>query len=97
MERSSARQALDMAAPAVVLVGLLFSLRAASQTPDGLSYAVAVRTGLDMFHPHHMIYVPVARASAGARSQGRTGRAAARAVAKARHARAGRQVSTLTL
>jgi hypothetical protein len=62
MERSSARQALDMAAPAVVLVGLLFLLRAASQTPDGLSYAVAVRTGLDMFHPHHMIYVPVARA-----------------------------------
>lgn len=62
MERSCDRQSLDMATPAVVFAGLLFFLRAASQTPDGLSYAVAIRTGLDMFHPHHMIYVPVARA-----------------------------------
>ncbi len=62
MERGSGRQAFDMTAPAVVFVGLLLFLRAANQTPDGLSYAVAVRSGLDMFHPHHMIYVPVARA-----------------------------------
>jgi hypothetical protein len=62
MERSSGRQSLDMAAPAVVFAGLLLFLRAVNQTPDGLSYAVAVRSGLDMFHPHHMIYVPVARA-----------------------------------
>jgi hypothetical protein len=50
-----------MAAPALVFAGLFLFLRAANQTPDGLSYAVAVRSGLDMFHPHHMIYVPVAR------------------------------------
>jgi hypothetical protein len=40
---------------------LVFALRAANQTPDGLSYALAVRSGLEMFHPHHLIYVPVAR------------------------------------
>ena len=62
MERSSGHQVFDMAAPAVVYAGLLLFLRAANQTPDGLSYAVAVRSGLDMFHPHHMIYVPVSRA-----------------------------------
>lgn len=52
---------LIMAAIAVVYTGLLYWLRAANQTPDGLSYALAVRSGLEMFHPHHMIYVPVAR------------------------------------
>jgi len=50
-----------MVAPGVVFAGLFLFLRAANQTPDGLSYAVAVRSGLDMFHPHHILYVPVAR------------------------------------
>jgi len=50
-----------MAGPTIVLAGLFLILRAANQTPDGLSYALAVRTGTDMFHPHHLIYVPVAR------------------------------------
>lgn len=31
-------------------------LRAQSQTPDGLSYALAVRNGADLFHPHHLLY-----------------------------------------
>jgi len=52
---------LIMAAVAVAYAGLLYWLRATNQTPDGLSYALAVRSGLEMFHPHHMIYVPVAR------------------------------------
>lgn len=52
---------LDMLVPAVAMAGVFLLLRASNQTPDGLSYALAVRTGVDMFHPHHMIYVPVAR------------------------------------
>ncbi|MEN8007102.1 MAG: hypothetical protein ABFS42_08805 [Candidatus Krumholzibacteriota bacterium] len=61
MNRSSGRHFLDMAVPAVMIAVLLLLLRASNQTPDGLSYALSVRTGLDMFHPHHLIYVPVAR------------------------------------
>jgi len=50
-----------MLVPVLAIAGVYLFLRASNQTPDGLSYAVAVRTGLDMFHPHHLIYVPVAR------------------------------------
>jgi len=61
MNRCPGRQALDMLVPALAIAGVFLFLRASNQTPDGLSYAVAVRSGLDMFHPHHMIYVPFAR------------------------------------
>lgn len=40
---------------------LYFVLRSAGQTPDGLSYAVAVRDGVDLYHPHHLLYGPVTR------------------------------------
>lgn len=55
------RSLADMAVPTVLLLVVFALLRAANQTPDGLSYALAVRTGVDMFHPHHLVYVPVAR------------------------------------
>lgn len=61
VNRDSGRHALDMAAPALAFAAVFLFLRAANQTPDGLSYAVAVRTGAEMFHPHHLIYVPIAR------------------------------------
>ncbi len=61
MSRRIGSQIPDMAAPALAFAALFFWLRAANQTPDGLSYALAVRTGVDMFHPHHLLYVPVAR------------------------------------
>ncbi len=40
---------------------LYFLLRSAGQTPDGLSYALATRDGVGMYHPHHLLYVPVNR------------------------------------
>jgi hypothetical protein len=61
MNRSPGFQTRDMLVPVLAIAGVFLFLRATNQTPDGLSYAVAVRTGLDMFHPHHMIYVPIAR------------------------------------
>ncbi len=50
----------------IVFTGLAFAvlyylLRSAGQTPDGLSYALATRHGADMYHPHHLLYVPVTR------------------------------------
>lgn len=41
---------------------LLWWWQSAGQTPDGLSYLLDVRRGTQMWHPHHLIYVPVARA-----------------------------------
>lgn len=40
---------------------LYFLLRSVGQTPDGLSYARAIREGVEMYHPHHLLYVPVGR------------------------------------
>ncbi len=50
----------------ILLTGLAFAvvyflLRSVGQTPDGLSYALAVRDGIDLYHPHHLLYVPVTR------------------------------------
>jgi hypothetical protein len=50
----------------IVFAGLAFAvlyglLRSAGQTPDGLSYALAARTGIDLYHPHHLLYGPVTR------------------------------------
>ena len=61
VNRDSGRHSLDMVAPALAFAAVFLLLRAANQTPDGLSYAVAVRTGVDMWHPHHLIYVPVVK------------------------------------
>ena len=40
---------------------LLFNLKTAQQTGDGLYYALSAKTGRDMFHPHHLLYTPVVR------------------------------------
>lgn len=40
---------------------LLFLTRAAEQTRDSLVYALAAKTGVETFHPHHLIYTPVVR------------------------------------
>ena len=45
----------------LLLAGVLFVLRSAGQTPDGLSYAIAVRDGVDVCHPHHLLHGPVTR------------------------------------
>ena len=41
---------------------LLFTLKTASQTPDSLGYAYKAKTGVKMFHPHHLLYVPITHA-----------------------------------
>jgi hypothetical protein len=41
---------------------LLWWWQSAGQTPDGLSYLLDIRSGTQMWHPHHLVYVPVARA-----------------------------------
>jgi len=51
----------DILLTGLVLAAVLFLLRSAGQSPDGLSYAAAVRDGVGMFHPHHLLYVPVTR------------------------------------
>jgi hypothetical protein len=46
----------------LIVLGLfacLWGLRAVQQTPDGLDYALAVKTGQGLFHPHHLLYAPV--------------------------------------
>jgi hypothetical protein len=46
----------------VVLTPAVLALtRSAQQTGDGLLYAYAVKTGEELFHPHHLAYAPVVR------------------------------------
>lgn len=40
---------------------LLFLTRAVEQTRDSLVYAYAAKTGIDLFHPHHLLYTPTVR------------------------------------
>ena len=40
---------------------LLFSLRALEQTADSLDYALSARTGTGMYHPHHLLFIPIVR------------------------------------
>jgi hypothetical protein len=40
---------------------LLFSLAASQQTADSLDYALSARTGRGIFHPHHLLFVPLVR------------------------------------
>ncbi|HZW03869.1 MAG TPA: hypothetical protein VFF68_08075 [Anaerolineaceae bacterium] len=55
-----ARWALPALAGALVVWGL-FLTRAAEQTRDSLVYALAAKTGVEVFHPHHLIYTPAIR------------------------------------
>ncbi|MHB8079803.1 MAG: hypothetical protein ACYDIE_11190 [Candidatus Krumholzibacteriia bacterium] len=45
----------------VGVVALLLALRAAEQSPDALDYALAARSGVGLFHPHHLLFSPLVR------------------------------------
>jgi len=53
------RPVLFLALFTPILLGLT---RSAQQTGDALLYAYSIRTGVDLFHPHHLLYAPVVRA-----------------------------------
>ncbi len=57
------RSLLPSALPvvAVAVAALLLSLRAAEQSPDALDYALAARSGVGLFHPHHLLFSPLVR------------------------------------
>ena len=60
----SSRQRIAAAMLLVALSGvLLFTLRASQQTADSLDYALSARTGQGMFHPHHLLFIPLVRLS----------------------------------
>jgi len=40
---------------------LLYGFRAAAQTGDSLNYAHSIKTGTDLFHPHHLLFNPIIR------------------------------------
>jgi hypothetical protein len=40
---------------------LLYGFRAAAQTGDSLNYAHSIKTGSDLFHPHHLLFNPIIR------------------------------------
>ena len=40
---------------------LLYGFRAAAQTGDSLNYAQSIKTGSDLFHPHHLLFNPIIR------------------------------------
>jgi len=42
----------------ILAVALLFGLRSAEQTGDALRYAVSIKTSDELFHPHHLLFVP---------------------------------------
>lgn len=44
----------------ISITALLWWLRATRFHPDGLDYAQSVKTGVGLFHPHHLLYSPVA-------------------------------------
>ncbi len=48
-------------AAALAFAGVALLLRASHQTPDGLDCALAVRLGTRLWHPHHLLYGPLAR------------------------------------
>ena len=55
------RHALPVMGLAVGTPALLALTRSVQQTGDGLLYAYAVKTGENLFHPHHLAYAPVVR------------------------------------
>ncbi len=54
------RVILLVALPALTAV-LLLSLKASQQTADSLDYALSARTGRGIYHPHHLLFVPLVR------------------------------------
>lgn len=40
---------------------MLFTFRPAQQSNDSLNYAVSAKSGLRLFHPHHLLYNPIVR------------------------------------
>lgn len=42
-------------------VAAVLALRASWQTPDALAYMMSAATGQEMYHPHHLLYVPIVR------------------------------------
>jgi hypothetical protein len=52
---------LVMAFLAVGSFFLLYGFRAAAQTGDSLNYAQSIKTGSDLFHPHHLLFNPIIR------------------------------------
>jgi len=47
---------------AVLALAVLILTRSMQQTGDALLYATSIKTGEDLFHPHHLAYAPVVRA-----------------------------------
>jgi hypothetical protein len=47
----------------IVTFLLLFTTKSAQQIRDSLFYAYSAKTGLELFHPHHLIYTPTIRLS----------------------------------
>ncbi len=39
----------------------LYAFRASALTGDSLNYAYAIKTGSDLFHPHHLLFNPIVR------------------------------------
>ncbi|NMD10819.1 MAG: hypothetical protein GYA74_06560, partial [Acidobacteria bacterium] len=64
MRRSSDSPAGALSAAAAVIVfaaAVLIVFPAATQTGDSLEYARAVRSGTNLFHPHHLLFNAVVR------------------------------------
>jgi hypothetical protein len=53
----------QVAIASVMILSALFYLflRADFQTPDSLRYAVSIRSGEELFHPHHLLFSPLVR------------------------------------
>lgn len=55
------RRVIVLAALPALTAVLLLSLRASQQTADSLDYALSVKTGRGIYHPHHLLFVPMVR------------------------------------
>ena len=55
------RRAIGFVALATLAAALLLSLRASQQTADSLDYALSLKTGRGIYHPHHLLFVPLVR------------------------------------
>jgi hypothetical protein len=58
LPRQHLNQILPIFFLAVFTFLLFFLLRSAGQTLDSLAYALSAKTGDEMFHPHHLLYIP---------------------------------------
>ncbi|MCZ6833605.1 MAG: hypothetical protein O7F11_07655, partial [Acidobacteria bacterium] len=55
------RQTLLAAGLGALTIFLLMAFRTLEQTGDSLTYATAIKTGERLFHPHHLLFSPLAR------------------------------------